>query len=141
MDKADGGICTLCLEPPATSVIIRTTADIIEHVAHFRTKSQEFLLCLSLNSRHQLISRRIITVGLVDSVPAHPREIFAGPITDRAASIIIVHNHPSGDPNPSPHDINMTQQIIASGQLLGIPLHEHVILTANGYRSLRGELF
>jgi len=68
---------------------------------------------------------------------AHPREVFAGPLTDRAASVIICHNHPSGVAEPSKEDIKTTQQLVAAGILLGIPLRDHVIITGTGYFSFR----
>jgi DNA repair protein RadC len=74
---------------------------------------------------------------LLDTALAHPREIFAGPLTDRAASIVIAHNHPSGDPTPSQEDIHTTQQIVAAGQILGVPLRDHLIIAVAGHYSFK----
>lgn len=125
--------CPLCQTPyvPPRNKRIRTTRDVLSCVRHFRDKKQEYLICLSLDSGQRLIARRIVTIGLLDSSLAHPREVFAGPITDRAKSVIIVHNHPSGDPRPSKADISTTQQLVSAGILLGIPLKDHVIVTAS----------
>jgi DNA repair protein RadC len=139
VNKTDGEVCDNCLETPPAGCIIRTSADIINCVAHFRTKPQEYLICLSLNSRHQLIAKRIITIGLVDRVLAHPREVFAGPMVDRASGIVIAHNHPSGSPEPSHHDISLTQQIVAAGQMLGLPLHDHIIVSSLDYYSFKAK--
>lgn len=108
---------------------LRTQEDILGRLGDIRTLPQEHFICLSLDGGQRLIARRTITIGLLDSVQAHPREVFADAIADRAASVIVAHNHPSGDPKPSQHDINCTQQLAAAGQLLGIPLHDHLILT------------
>lgn len=102
-----------------------------------RYKRQEYLLSLSLDSGNRLIARRTVTIGLLDTSLAHPREVFAGPIKDRAARVVIAHNHPSGEAEPSSQDITTTQQLIAAGQILGVPLYDHLIITAKGHYSFR----
>jgi DNA repair protein RadC len=84
-----------------------------------------------------VLDSRIITVGLLNHSLVHPREVFADAITDRAASIICVHNHPSGSLEPSPQDIAITTQLREAGLLLGIQLIDHIIVTKNGHLSLR----
>jgi len=116
---------------------LRTSKDILFCLKHFRSKRQEYLICLSLDNAGRLINQRVVTIGLLDTTLAHPREVFAGPLTDRAASVIIAHNHPSGVAAPSDHDIALTQQLAAAGQLLGIPLQDHFIVTRTGYFSFR----
>jgi DNA repair protein RadC len=116
---------------------MHSTKDILACLEHFRDKKQEYLISLSLNSGQRLIARRIVTIGLLDTSLAHPREVFAGPLTDRAASVIIAHNHPSGEAGPSKNDIALTQQLAAAGQLLGIPLQDHIILTAKAHYSFK----
>lgn len=114
-----------------------SSENILAHLAYIRNKRQEYFVCLSLNSAQQLIARRTVTIGLLDSTLAHPREVFAGPLTDRAAAVIVAHNHPSGYASPSKQDIEMTQQLIAAGQLLGIPVQDHFIVTKKDYFSFR----
>lgn len=80
-----------------------------------------------------MITRRTVTIGLLDVVLAHPREVFAGSLKDRAASVIVAHNHPSGDSMPSKEDVKTTQQLIAAGQLLGVPLQDHIIVAKEGH--------
>jgi len=111
--------------------------DILARLIELRTKSQEHLVCLSLDGGQRLIAQRTITIGTLDSVLAHPREVFADAIADRAASVVVAHNHPSGDPNPSQKDITFTQQLAAAGQLLGIQLRDHLILTKTEHFSYR----
>ena len=103
--------------------------DILKHLKFIRAKRQEYLLCLSLDSGNRLIARRVVTIGTLTSSLVHPREVFASPLKDRAACVIVAHNHPSGDPYPSDKDIEATQQLIAAGILLGIPLRDHIIVT------------
>lgn len=116
---------------------IRTQQDILARLDDIRAKPQEHVVCLSLDGGQRLIALRTVTIGTLDSVIAHPREVFADAITDRAAAVIIAHNHPSGDTNPSLRDIQLSQQIAAAGQLLGIHLRDHIIITKTSHFSFR----
>lgn len=107
------------------------------YLKYIRHKKQEYFICLSIDSGGQLIRRRTVTIGLLDMALAHPREVFAGPIKDRAAAIIVAHNHPSGDPTPSREDIATTQQLVAAAQLLGVRLENHIIVTSQGHFNFR----
>ncbi|MBM4194505.1 MAG: DNA repair protein RadC [Gemmatimonadetes bacterium] len=78
----------------------------------------------------------VITRGILNSSLVHPREVFREAIAERAAAIILVHNHPSGDPTPSSDDVKITRQLIAAGDLIGIPVLDHVIVGKGRYRSL-----
>ncbi|HKU18235.1 MAG TPA: DNA repair protein RadC [Candidatus Saccharimonadales bacterium] len=114
-----------------------TQTDILARLQDIRTKQQEYMVCLSLDGGQRLIAQRTITVGTLDAVMAHPREVFADAIADRAAYIILAHNHPSGDVTPSHKDIALTQQLVAAGQLVGIPLHDHLIVAGATHFSWR----
>ncbi len=116
---------------------LKTVDDYLARLDGIRSKSQEYFVCLTLDGGQRLIEQRTITIGLLDSVPAHPREVFADAIADRAASIVIAHNHPSGAAAPSYRDIKLTQQLTAAGQLLGIELRDHVIISKTDYFSFR----
>lgn len=111
--------------------------EVLARLNFIRCKKQEYLLCLSFDSGGHLITRRTVTIGLLDLSIAHPREVFAGPLKDRAASIIIAHNHPSGIAEPSRRDIETTQQLVAAAQLLGIILQDHLIVTKKFHFSFR----
>jgi len=117
---------------------LHTIKDVLPYLKYIRTKKQEYILCLSLDSGNRLIARRVVTIGTLTSSLVHPREVFAGPLKDRAASVIVAHNHPSGDPHPSRKDIEATQQLAAAGILLGIPLRDHVIVSQTGYFNFKG---
>lgn len=116
-----------------------TPEDFLSYLKFIRTKRQEYFVCLSLDSGRRLLKRRTVTIGLLDTTLVHPREVFAGPLKDRAASVLIAHNHPSGYAEPSEDDITTTQQLIAAGQLLGIKLVDHIIVTKRGHYSFRHE--
>jgi DNA repair protein RadC len=117
--------------------LLTTTDAILAQLSFIRAKKQEYFVCLSLDSAQRLIARRVVTIGTLTSTLVHPREVFAGPLKDRAASVIIAHNHPSGDPSPSKHDIETTQQLVAAAHLLGLTLHDHIILTKNRFYSFK----
>jgi DNA repair protein RadC len=121
------------------SPALATTGDIVAHVHEIRAKQQEYLLCLSLDGAMRLIAQRTIAIGTLDTVVTHPREVFADAIADRAAAIVIVHNHPSDNPAPSTRDITLTQQLAAAGQLLGVTLYDHVIVSRSSHYSFRSE--
>jgi DNA repair protein RadC len=98
---------------------------------------QEHFICITLNGAGEVIGNRTITVGLLNHSLVHPREVFADAITDRAASVICVHNHPSGSLEASTQDIMITRQLASAGEILGIRLLDHVIVTKQGHLSLK----
>ena len=104
-------------------------------IAHFADRKQEHFLCISLNGAHEVIFTRQITSGLVNRTVVHPREIFADPITDRACAIIVAHNHPSGNLEPSKEDIDITKRLRGAGDVLGIPLLDHLVFSSGSYYS------
>ena len=120
------------------TVKITVAQDVLSLVADIAGKQQEYFICMSLNGANELIEKRIITIGLLDNSPVHPREVFADAIADRAAAVIFVHNHPSGDPTPSQADIQMTKSIIDISSPLGISVHDHIIVGKDGHASFKG---
>ncbi len=116
---------------------VREAKDVLPFVQQIRDKQQEYFVCLSLNGANEVIENRVVTVGLLNSNQVHPREVYADPITDRAASIIVAHNHPSGTLEASPEDIALTDRLARAGKLLGVPLLDHIIVTKTGYLSLK----
>lgn len=118
-------------------VRIATAEDVLPLIADIAGKPQEYFVCLSLNGANELIEKRVITIGLLDNSPVHPREVFADAIADRAAAVIFAHNHPSGDPNPSEADVRMHKQLAEAGQILGLRILDHVIVTQKGHFSFQ----
>jgi DNA repair protein RadC len=116
---------------------IGTPSDILPHVSFLAGKKQEHFICITLNGANEVIQTRTITMGLLNHSLVHPREVFADAITDRAASIICVHNHPSGTLDPSSQDIAITRQLADAGTLVGIRLLDHVIVTNSGWLSMK----
>jgi DNA repair protein RadC len=117
--------------------VVRDAEDALPYLASIRNEKQEHFVCLSLNGANEVLATRVVTVGLLDSNQVHPREVYADPITDRAASILCAHNHPSGTLAASPEDIAITRRLVNAGELLGIRVLDHLIVTSDGFLSLR----
>jgi DNA repair protein RadC len=116
---------------------VTSPEDILPHVAYLKDKRQEHFVCITLNGAGEVLGNRTITIGLLNHSLVHPREVFTEAITDRAASIICVHNHPSGSLEPSSQDIAITSQLRDAGTLVGIQLIDHIIVSKNGHLSMR----
>jgi len=116
---------------------ITVAQDILPLVADISEKHQEYFVCISLNGANEVIEKRIVTIGLLDKNPVHPREVFADVIADRAASVIFAHNHPSGDPQPSETDLCTHEQLTEAAKILGLRVLDHVIVTRKGYYSFQ----
>jgi DNA repair protein RadC len=114
---------------------IRSPADIYPLIRHYADRKQERFIGVSLNGAHEVIAIRIVTIGLVNQTIAHPREVFADMIADRANAAIVAHNHPSGSVDPSTEDDNMTARLREAGKILGINLLDHVIFTESAFYS------
>jgi DNA repair protein RadC len=93
---------------------------------------------LFLDKRNQLIADEVQQTGTIDHTPVYPREVVKRALELSSTAVILVHNHPSGDPTPSRADIQMTQQIISVAQPLGISVHDHIIVGKEGHASLKG---
>ncbi|MEW5948204.1 MAG: DNA repair protein RadC [Thermodesulfobacteriota bacterium] len=118
-------------------LVVQKTKDVLPLILHIADKKQEHFLCISLNGANEVIGNRVVTVGLLNSSQVHPREVFADVISDRAASVILAHNHPSGVLKPSPDDIAITEQMVEAGKILGISVLDHIIITKKGYLSFK----
>ena len=107
-----------------------------EQLTDIRDKKQEYFVCLTLDGANRLIAKRIITIGTLTASLVHPREVFAEAIADRAASVIVAHNHPSGNLQPSDADRDVTNRLKSAGELLGIALIDHLIVTSKNYSQI-----
>ena len=104
---------------------------------HLLDKQKEHFVALLLDNRHHLIRISPIAIGSLSATLVHPRELFKEAIVASAAAVIIAHNHPSGDPEPSAHDVRMTTRLLEAGTLLGIEVLDHLIVAAGGVVSLK----
>ena len=118
---------------------IETPADLLPHVRHFADRKQEHFLCATINGANEILNIRVVSIGLVDRTPVHPREVYADAVSDRASAVIVAHNHPSGGLEPSQSDIGITDQLKSAGAILGIDLHDHIIFNRTSYFSFLEE--
>ncbi len=112
--------------------IISHPVDVVPLLQHYAGRNQEHFICVSLNGANEIIAKRVVSIGLVNRTLVHPREVYSDPLKDRAASIIVAHNHPSGNVQPSEEDIVLTRRLHKAGKILGINLLDHIILAGNG---------
>lgn len=113
--------------------VIDSPEKAVEQLSDIRDKKQEYFVCLTLDGANRLIAKRIITIGTLTASLVHPREVFADAITDRAASIIVAHNHPSGNLEASAADRDVTERLCSAGNLLGIKLIDHIIVSKDSF--------
>jgi DNA repair protein RadC len=126
----------LAREGPLERGRIRGPRDVYERCAPaLRDLAQEEFRVLMLNTQHAVVRELVITRGTLDTSVVHAREVFRSAITESAASLILVHNHPSGDPSPSAEDRAVTRQLAEAGRLLGIPVLDHVVVGDGRYVS------
>jgi DNA repair protein RadC len=114
---------------------ITTPADLLPHIRHYADRKQEHFLCAAINGANEILNIRVISIGLIDRSPVHPREVFADALADRASAVIVAHNHPSGGVEPSAADIAITAQLKAAGEMVGVELLDHIIFNRTGYFS------
>ncbi|MBE5950213.1 MAG: JAB domain-containing protein [Lachnospiraceae bacterium] len=121
---------------------VSSPEDIIAYYnIHLKYQEKESLILLILDSKNRILSEEMLSIGTINTSIADPREIFYTALKKNAVSILLLHNHPSGDPTPSTEDILVTKRIKDAGALLGIPLYDHIIIGQNSYVSLRGEKY
>jgi len=118
---------------------ITSAQEVYDELKSFSTKSQEHFLTITLDGASHIINTRTVFIGTLNQSLVHPREVFADAIADRAAGIIIAHNHPSGTLEASRADIQITQRLKEVSKLVGIELLDHVILSKHGYYSFSDE--
>ena len=119
---------------------IRSPEDVFRHFEmRLRHATQEHFIVLLLDGRHRVLGEELVSLGTLTASLVHPREVFRPAIRASAASLILVHNHPSGDPEPSPEDRTVTERLASAGDLLGVPVIDHVVVAERGFRSLRDD--
>ena len=116
--------------------IIDSPEKAVVQLADIRDKKQEYFVCLTLDGANRLIAKRVISIGTLTSSLVHPREVFADAITDRAASIIVAYNHPSGSLQASEADSAVTERLREAGGLLGVALIDHILLTKTDFAQI-----
>lgn len=116
-------------EDQTNEVVIKNSQDVVSITYDLRDKKKEHLVCLYLNARNVLLRKEVVSVGLLDKALLHPREIFYPATELNAASVVIVHNHPSGNSSPSEKDIQVVEKIAQAGEIMGIPVIDFIIIS------------
>jgi DNA repair protein RadC len=117
--------------------VIRGPEDVAKLVPQMKRLEREHFLVVLLNARHEVDAIETVSVGSLNASIVHPREVFKPAILASAASVVLVHNHPSGDPEPSEEDLSITKRLVECGELLGIGVLDHVIIASRGVVSFR----
>jgi len=108
-----------------------------EFAENLLRSDREKFICIHLNIKNQIISFEMVSTGSLTSSIVHPREVYKGAILSNAASVIFMHNHPSGDPEPSNDDIEITTRLEKAGNILGVDVLDHIIVSSGGFYSFR----
>lgn len=121
-------ISLMVKDAPNPTTKVNVPADVFEICKDMKDLAQESFQILTINSRNKLINRHLVTLGLSNESLVHPREVFIRAIKDSAIKIILVHNHPSGEPTPSAEDLRVTRQLVEAGKILNIEVMDHIII-------------
>lgn len=114
------------------------SADIyVAYKARLSVLQHEVFLVVGLNNKNEVTRELIVAIGSVNECRVEPREVFRPMIAEAAARVILIHNHPSGDPEPSPDDVKLTKRLCSIGELIGIPILDHIVIGGKSYSSMR----
>ncbi len=119
--------------------IVKKPKHAANQVTEIRKQRKEHFVVLYLNARNQVIHKETVSIGTLNASLVHPREVFQPAVAKSAASIVLTHNHPSGSTSPSEDDIEITRRMVKAGEIMGIEVLDHVIVSEKGYRSLKEE--
>ena len=116
---------------------ITSPADVVGHLTDIKDRRKEHFVALFLNARNQVICREDVSIGSLNASLVHPREVFAPAVGSSAASVILAHNHPSGDVTPSREDIELTRRMVQAGEIMGIEVLDHLIVGSERFLSMK----
>jgi DNA repair protein RadC len=126
------------LEPELKNFDIKDPESVVKAIrASIKDKAKEHFKLILLNPRNKIIGISTISIGTLNASLVHPREVFKDAIMHTAASVVLAHNHPSGDPEPSEDDITITKRLIEAGKILGVEVIDHIIVGKNGFFSFK----
>jgi len=128
------------LPDEAANITFKSPEDVIKTARTLlKGKKKEHFLILCLDTRNHLIKTNVVSIGSLDCSIVHPREVFKEAISSSAASVIFMHNHPSGDPTPSADDIKMTKRLIEAGEIIGIDVLDHIVICDREHLSMKSK--
>ena len=129
------------VKEPTEPIYAKVPIDILSFCSDILTLPQEAFFVVILNTKQRIVQRRLVSFGLLDYTLVHPREVFRDAIKLNAKSVILVHNHPSGDTTPSAEDVRITRQLVDAGRILDVKVLDHVVvgqdITHSSFCSLR----
>ena len=124
--------------PADERTAISRPGDVVGWLTEIRTSDREQFVCLHLDARNQVNALEIVSTGSLNASLVHPREVFKAAILNNAASVILAHNHPTGDATPSREDIELTRRMVKAGGIMGMEVLDHIIVTpGDGFLSMR----
>lgn len=116
---------------------ISAPRDILPIIADIKDHRKEHFVALFLNGRNQVIRREDVSIGSMSQTLVHPREVFAPAVGSAASAVVLAHNHPSGEVNPSQHDLELTRRMVQAGEIMGIEVLDHVIIASRAFLSFK----
>jgi len=120
-------------------ISIKKPTDVLPYIADIKARHKEYFIVFYLNARNEILKREFVSVGILTASLVHPREVFSPAIAHSAASVIFVHNHPSGDSTPSEEDLKLTKRLVTAGEILGIEVLDHIIVTKTDFLSMKAK--
>ena len=126
-------------EKSEKEIYINSSEDAIKELAHIKENKKENFVVLYLDARNKLIYKETVSIGSLNANLVHPREVFEPAVRYLAAQIVLAHNHPSGDPEPSEDDLLLTKKLVESGKILGIEVFDHIIVAKDGFFSFKNK--
>jgi DNA repair protein RadC len=127
----------LVKDAPINNTSITKPDAILQLLKSTRQADRERFICFHLNARNQVNAMETVSIGTLNSAQVHPREVFKAAILNNANSVILAHNHPSNDPTPSSEDIALTRRLVQAGEIIGIEVLDHLIVTPDRYLSMK----
>jgi DNA repair protein RadC len=119
--------------------VIATPKDAVAQLSELRQNKKEHFVVLYLNARNQLVHKETISIGTLNTNLVHPREVFEPALRHSAANVMVAHNHPSGDPEPSEDDLEITKRLTEAGKMMGVEIMDHIVVSKNGHFSFKEE--
>jgi DNA repair protein RadC len=119
------------------AALVRGPETVFDLCRDIRAANREHFVGFYLNSRNQVLRREVISIGSLNASIVHPREVYQPAIAVSAASLVLAHNHPSGDPTPSEEDLAITRRLVEAGRIIGIDILDHVVVCRDGYASFK----
>ncbi len=126
-------------EKSEKEIYINSSKDVVKELAHIKENKKENFVVLYLDARNKLIYKETVSIGSLNANLVHPREVFEPAVRHLAAQIVLAHNHPSGDPEPSEDDLVITKKLVESGKILGIEVFDHIIVVKDSFFSFKNK--